>query len=501
MLGELRLLPENIFSNDFKNKELRHDVIRGSFALLISQVMSVGLSMINTLILARLLVPSDFGLIGMVTVFINFLVLFKDAGLSTATIQNEKITPGQINTLFWINAVISIGLGLIILFFSPLVAAFYKKQELTAVTAVLSISFIIQGFSIQHNALLQRHLKFRTTALIEVLSQLTSILVAISMASTGFRYWALVGGTMTRSIVIVLLTYYFCPWMPGKILKGTGVRPMLKFGGHLTGSYFIGYLSRNLDSLLIGRMIGAASLGLYNRAYTLLMQPLTQISGPLTSLSLPVLSSLKNEPERYRSYYMQLLDILVSLALPITVYCFLEAEFLINILLGAKWMEATPVFKILSIGGIFVAISSAPGLVMLSHGFSRRYFRINVVTSVITSVSLIIGVFFGIKGVATAYAIASFLKIIPLIAYSFRETPINLNIIFKSISGPVLAATLGAASAFVVIQLFPEERILKHVLIALVFFLVYITTSSFRPHTRETVRAIVNSLFLSRNNS
>lgn len=498
MLRELRLFPYNIFSNDFRNKELKHDVIRGSLALLISQATSVGLSMVNTLILARLLIPSDFGLIGMVTVFINFLVLFKDAGLSTATIQNEKITFGQISTLFWINALISIGLGLVILFLSPLVAAFYKKPELTAVTAVLSVSFIIQGFSIQHNALLQRHLKFRTTALIEVFAQFSSIFVAITMASTGFRYWALVGGTMTRSVVLILLTYYFCPWMPGKMQKGTGVRHMLKFGGHLTGSYFIGYLSRNLDSLLIGRMIGAAPLGLYNRAYTLLMQPLTQISGPLTSLSLPVLSSLRNEPERYRSYYRQLLDVLVSLALPITVYCFLEGEFLIRILLGQKWMEAAPVFRILSIGGIFVAISSAPGLVMLSHGFSRRYLRINIVTSVITSLSLVIGVFYGINGVAAAYAVASFLKMIPLISFSFRETPIKLKIIFESISGPVLASALAAFSAFLIIIIIPDERICRHILTAVVFFLVYIAVSSFRPRTRETVRVIIQSLFPAR---
>ncbi len=494
MLRELRLFPDNIFSDDYKNKELKHDVIRGSLALLVSQAASVGLSMVNTLILARLLIPSDFGLIGMVTVFINFLVLFKDAGLSTATIQNEKISSGQISTLFWINALISIGLGLVILLISPLVAAFYKKPELAAITAVLSVSFIIQGFSIQHNALLQRHLKFRTTALVEVIAQSSSVIVAITMALTGFRYWALVGGTMTRSVVLTILTYFFCPWMPGRIQKGTGVRRMLRFGGHLTGSYFIGYLSRNLDSLLIGRIIGAAPLGLYNRAYTLLMQPLTQISGPLTSLSLPVLSSLRNEPERYKSYYRQLLDVLVSLALPVTVYCFLEGEFLIKIFLGQKWIEAVPVFRILAIGGIFVAISSAPGLVMLSHGFSDRYFLINIVTSAITSLSLVIGVFFGIKGVATAYALASFIKMIPLLSFSFRDTPVKLKIILESISGPIIAAFMAALSAFLFLYIIPDDKVFRHIIAGCVYFLVYVAITSFRQRTRETVRSILHNI-------
>jgi O-antigen/teichoic acid export membrane protein len=485
VLKNLRLNPSDIFRNDFQGQELRHTVVTGSLALLLSQGMSFGLSIFNTLVLARLLTPSDFGIIGMVTVFINFLIMFKDAGLSTATIQNEKIDNGQISTLFWINSLISLALGLAILISAPLVAAFYKKPELTAVTAVLSVSFIIQGFSIQHNALLQRHLKFSALAVNEIIAQLSSIAVAIAMASLGFRYWALVGGIFARTFMQLLLTFYFCPWTPSKMQKGTGIRNMLKFGGHLTGSYFIGYLSRNLDSLLIGRFIGAGPLGLYSRAFTLLMQPLTQISGPLSSLSLPVLSSLKNDPARYQSYYRKLLDITISLALPVSVYCFLEGEFLIRVLLGQKWMDAVPVFKILSVAGIFVAISSAPGLVMLSHGFSKRYFRLNIITSVITSVSLIAGVSFGIKGVAIAYTIASFLKMIPLILYSFRETPIKL---------PLFAASIAGISTYFFVIFYSNDTITKHILTGLTFFIIYIALTSLRPKTRDTLQSILKSI-------
>jgi O-antigen/teichoic acid export membrane protein len=494
MFNNLRLNPSDIFNNDFQRQKLRHTVVRGGMALLLSQGISIGLSMINTLVLARLLAPSDFGIIGMVTVFINFLILFKDAGLSTATIQKDKINNKQISTLFWINLIISLILSLVMLISSPLVASFYRRPELASVTAVLSISFIIQGFSIQHNALLQRHLKFKTTAINEIIAQLSSITVAITMASLGFRYWALIGGTLARSLMLLILTFYFCPWIPNKMQKGTGVRNMLKFGGHLTGSYFIGFLSRNLDSLLIGKLIGAGPLGLYNRAFSLLMQPLNQISGPLSSLSLPVLSSLKKDPPRYQSYYLQLLDVLISLALPISVYCFLEGEFLIRILLGQKWMAAVPVFKILSVGGMFVAISSAPGLVMLSHGFSKRYFHLNILTSSITSVALIVGVFFGIKGVAIAYTIASFLKMFPLIGYSFRDTPIKLRMIIEAISGPVFAAAIAGISAYMFIILYSTDDIVKHILTGLIFFIIYVALTSLRSATRDTLKSIIESV-------
>lgn len=494
MVDNLRLNPSNIFNNDFNSQELRHTVVKGSLALVFSQGISFGLSIVSTMVLARLLIPADFGIIGMVTVLINFLIMFKDVGLSTATIQNEKIDSQQISTLFWFNALISLGLGIVILLSSPLIAIFYKKPELTAITAVLSFSFVIQGFTIQHSALLQRHLKFTALAINDIIAQISMMAVAITMAAFGFRYWALVGGNIARTVTLVALTFYSCPWLPGKMQKGAGVRSMLKFGGHLTLSNFVNYLSRNLDSLLIGRVIGAAPLGLYSRAFNLLMTPLTQIRAPLTTMSLPVLSSLKNDPTRYQNYFQKLLDISVSLALPVSVYCFLESEFLIRILLGQQWMGAVPVFKILSVAGVFVATSGAPGLVMLSHGFSKRYMYLTIVTSVIISISFIAGVSFGITGVAFGYMIASFFIMIPLIYFGIKGTPVKLQLIFKSIRGPFFAATIAGISTYIFIVLVSTDNIIKHILTGLIFFVIYTLVTLLRPKTRDTLRSIWESI-------
>jgi O-antigen/teichoic acid export membrane protein len=494
MINNLRLNPSDIFNNDFQGQELKHTVVKGSLALVFSQGISFGLSMVSTLVLARLLTPADFGIIGMVTVIINFIALFKDAGLSTATIQNSKIDSNQISTLFWINSGISMTLALIILLSSPLIAIFYKKPELTAVTAVLSVEFMVQGSIIQHRALLQRHLKFTALAIIDIVAQLSMIAIAIVMAAFGFRYWALVGGTLASTFTLIILTFYSCPWTPGKMQKGSGVRSMLKFGGRLTVSNFVHYFSRNLDSILIGRHIGAGPLGLYSKAFSLLMTPLNQIRTPLTTLSLPVLSSLKNDEVRYQSYFRQLLDISVSLALPISVYCFLEGEFLIRILLGQNWMGAVPVFKILSVAGVFVALSAAPGLVMLSHGFAKRHLHLTVITAAIVAVSFIIGVRFGINGVAYGYTIANFLIMIPLICFAFRETPIKIRLVLESIGGPLIAAVIGGISAYVFILIIPKDSIPNHILTGLTFFSVYITLTLLRPKTRDTLLAIWESV-------
>jgi O-antigen/teichoic acid export membrane protein len=499
VLNSLRLHESDLFNNDFQSHELRRTVVKGSLALILSQGFSFGLSMVNTLVLARLLTPADFGIIGMVTVVINFIALFKDAGLSTATIQNNVIDSKQISTLFWINAGISIFLGLCILLASPLIAAFYKKPEVTALTIVLSVTFMAEGTIIQHRALLQRHLKFTAVAIIDILAQLSMIIAAIILAALGFGYWALVGGTIASITTLIILTFYSCPWIPGKMQKGTGVINMLKFGGRLTISNFVHYLSRNLDSMLIGRVIGAAPLGLYSKAFSLLMTPLNQIRAPLTTLSLPVLSSLKNDSARYQSYFRQLLDISVSLALPISVYCFLEGEFLIRILMGQKWMGAVPVFKILSVAGVFVALSAAPGLVMLSHGFAKRHLTLTIITATIVSVSFLIGVRYGIKGVAYGYTIANFLIMIPWIGFAFRGTPIKISLVLKSLSGPLVAAIIAGVLTYLFIVLIPAESIIKHLITGFIFMIIYLSITLLRSNTRNSLKSILETMLHKKN--
>ena len=269
----------------------------------------------------------------------------------------------------------------------------------------------------------------------------------------------------------------------------------VEFWRSFNGSYFVGYLSRNLDSLLIGKVIGAEALGLYSRAFTLLMQPLTQIRGPLSNLSLPVLSTLRTNPLRYYNYFKKLLDISISLALPITVYCFLEGEFIILTLLGPKWIEAVPLFKVFSIGGIFVATSAAPGLLMTSFGYTKRYFKLSVITAAIVAASFIIGVPFGVLGVAIAYSVSSFVKMIPLTYYGIRNTPVNIGLFVKSVYGPLLASGAAGLLTIIFLRLFQSGGTLRHIIAGLIFFLIYTSLTLMRKGTRETFLSIWRSVF------
>jgi len=412
--------------------------------------------------------------------------MFKDAGLSMATVQKDKITHEQISTLFWINVLISVVLGLCVLIGSPLVAMFYGRPELTAVTAALSISFILSGLSIQHAALLRRHMRFGSLAIVQIASQIITLPVIILLALYGWHYWALVGGTLTTALSTVALTFFFCPWLPGRMQKGTGVRDMLKFGGHLTGFNFINYFSRNADNILIGRFIGADALGLYDKAYKLFMMPISQIRVPLNQVAMPVLSSLKNQPERYVKYYQRLVDILASLTIPLTIYCSLEADFLIRLLLGPQWVGAVSVFRILAIAGLVQAIASTRGLVLISHGFSQRYFYLGFFHAVLCIVSFVVGIPYGIEGIALSYTIANYIFLIPSLFYCYSETPVTVFLFFRTLVLPLVIGGVAGGVVLLLKYIWPSELITVHGLYIVLFGFLYVGLSFCRQSVRET---------------
>ena len=488
------LTQDVIFESDHLSHDLARKSIWGGMTTMTAQGVHTGLQIAGMVVLARLLTPDDYGLIGMVTVVTGFAAMFKDAGLSMATIQKDRITRDQITTLFWINVFISGVLGLCVMAGSPLVAWFYGRPELTAVTAVLSLSFIISGLTLQHQALLRRHMYFGTLATIQIAAQVLTLGVTIVLALLGWRYWALIVGSVVTTLASVLLTFVFCPWVPGRWKKGTGVRGMLMFGGHMTGFEFVSYLARNMDNILIGKFIGADALGLYGRAYRLFMMPIIEIRRPLTNVAEPVLSTLKNQTSRYVKYYQHILNLLATLMIPLTLYCMLEAEFLIRLLLGSQWMGAVPVFQILAITGLIQPLAGTQGLVLLSIGFSKRYFYWGMINAILWCTSFVAGLPYGIEGVATAYAIVNYAVFIPSLFFCFRGTPIKVSLFLKTLVPPMLVAALTATGFLAVHQAWPGDSFVAHVFYTGVFVLLYVGLSLCRRSVRELLKLLFKNV-------
>jgi O-antigen/teichoic acid export membrane protein len=393
-----------------------------------SQAAKFGLNLVSTMVLARLLAPHDFGLVAMVTAVTGFLAMFRHAGLSTPTVQREPITDAQVSNLFWINLGVSVLCALILAALSPAIAWFYRDSRITYITLVLSTTFLIGGFRVQHLALLKRQMRFKAIALVEVGSMATGVFVGVVMALLHYRYWSLVGLSLATEIGAFLLTGSVSRWKPQLPTKGSGIGPLVAFGAHQTAGNFLFNLARGCDNLLIGRAYGPAAVGLYSRGAALVMRPMEQFLLPIDAVFLPTLSRLQSQPARYRSTFLRLYEaiaisafflssLLLALALPLTL-----------VLLGRKWEPASAIFAGFTFTAIQLPLSSAANWLLTSQGRGKDILRVTSIAAFLTLASFIVGLRFGPLGVAIAFSATGLLVRMPILYYiAGRRGPVTTS--------------------------------------------------------------------------
>jgi PST family polysaccharide transporter len=406
------------FKTDHLLTNLKGHTISSGAVTMSAQGAKFFLNLVSTMILARLLTPRDFGLVAMVTTVTGFLRVFKDAGLSIATVQRERITHAQVSNLFWINIAVSILSSLILAASAPVVARFYHNDRLIGITLFLSATFLISGSTVQHQALLKRQMRFKALALIEVGSMMVGVLVGIVMALLGYRYWSLVGSSLSMETTGLLLTWSVSRWRPQLPSRRSGIGPLVSFGAHRTAGDFILSLARGSDNLLIGRFYGAASVGLYSRASALLMGPLEQFLSPINAVFIPTLSRLQSQPDRYRSTFLRLYEAIALVGFFFTGLIFALARPLTLVLLGPKWEQAAVIFGGFTIAALCIPLTNASAWLFISQGRGRDMFVTQSINSGAIVFSFLVGLPFGPVGVAVAFSVLNLLVRIPI--YYFR---------------------------------------------------------------------------------
>ncbi len=403
-----------------------------------------------TMVLARLLSPEDFGLQGMVVVVTGFLGLFRNAGLGMATIQRLEITHEGTSTLFWINVAVGALLATLCAASAPLIVAFYHQPRLYWVAVVSGIMFLFNGLAAQHGALLQRAMRFVTQAKIDVLSLTVGSAVGIVMALLGCRYWSLVGMALVGSIVSTAAMWLAVPWRPGPPRRRSGIRSMLHFGGLATCNSFLVFLAWNAEKLLLGRFWGADALGLYGRAFQLVTLPVEQTNVALGSVAFPALSRIQHDARRLARSFLRGFGLVVSLTIPITICCALFAEEIVRIVLGAKWMEAAPIFRLLAPVALVFAVANPLSWLVVSTGRIKRSLSMTAATTPFVIVGIVLGLSHGPKGVALGYSLAMTLVVIPIVAWSKHGTGITWADLWEATKPPFLSGLLAGAAGLLV---------------------------------------------------
>jgi O-antigen/teichoic acid export membrane protein len=434
-------------------QDLKGKTLRGGLARLCALGANFLLRVGSLMILARLLGPKDFGLVGMVTAFTGVLGLFRDFGLSSASVQRTTISEEQMSTLFWINIVLGALLGLVVLAMAPAIAAFYHEPQLFGVTAVLASGFFFNAAGTQHSALLQRQMRFTALAVISVVSSIVGAAIAIGGAKAGYGYWALVAMSITGSLVATIGFWLTAGWVPGMPRRRAGIRSLMRFGGIMSLAGLIVYIGYNVEKVMIGRFWGADAIGLYGRAYQLISIPTDNLNAAVGEVAFSALSRLQDDPIRLKSYFLKGFSLVLGLTLPITIACALFANDVVFVLLGPKWKDAAAIVRFLAPTIAIFAIINPLGWLMFSIGLVARSLKAAPVLATLMITGYIIGLPYGPKGVACAYSAVLTLWVIPHIFWCVYGTAISLWDVLRAVVRPLASGIVAGVLAFGVRQI------------------------------------------------
>jgi Membrane protein involved in the export of O-antigen and teichoic acid len=418
---------EKYLSTDHLLGDLKGRTISGGFITIVAQGVQFVLNLGSIMVLARLLAPKDFGLYAMVTTVMGYLIVFMDAGLSTATVQRESITQTQVSNLFWINVALSAMAALVLAVSSPLVAWFFREPRLVAITLILSGTFFLGGVTVQHTALLKRQMRFKAIAFIQVTSTLTGIVFGVAMAWLGYRYWALVFSNVVTVAVAVPLTWCAIPWRPQLPSRGSGTGSLVRFGTSMAGGGFIYSLAKGADNLFVGRFYGADWVGLYSRAAALLNRPMEQFLYPISSVFVPALSRLQTQPERYRRTFLHVYESMTLLSFLSTGLLLALSRPLTLVVLGPRWEKAAIIFGALAVAALSHPLARASTWLFISQGRGGRvWLFVNFLGAGLTIGSFAAGLPFGPAGLAIAYSAVTLFIGVPILYYfAGREGPVT----------------------------------------------------------------------------
>jgi PST family polysaccharide transporter len=453
----------------------------------VAQVAQVLVQSIATMVLARLLTPTDFGLVAMVTAVTAIAAGFADLGLTEATIQRKEISHNQVSTLFWINVAMGLLLTLLTAVMAPVLASFYREPRLVGITLVVSLSFLIGGLRGQHNALLKRQMRFSSIAMRDVTSNIVGVSVAITMAWQGAGYWAIVALPLTLNFTQMALSWLMVKWKPGWFHPDPEVRSMIGFGGNVAASYVVFNWISNADNILIGWYWGAGPLGLYSRAYNLLILAIHQITAPTVSVAIPAFSRIQGDPKLFARYYLRIINLIVWISGSLFGFLFVAAEPVIVLVLGEKWRQAAPVFRILTISALGQLLLQSTLWLFVSRGESARLLKLMLVITPIMIGSFMIGLPFGIKWVALSLSLV-LLAVLPwILKFSFRDTDLTLRRLGRALLYPVSVSLLGILSAEFTVHLLPREGLVSQLLVSAVGFAGAYALAALIPPVRSEI--------------
>lgn len=411
----------------------------------VTQVINTG----SQVVLARLLLPSDYGLVALTGVFLTFAGMLTQLGLAAAVVQARHVTERLLATAFWLNVLSGVAVTGALVAAAPLIADFYGDERVTNLLRLAALTFTLSAATV-HSALLQRTLAFKSLGSLETIGAVIGLGATIVLAWQGFGAYSLVLGPLLQTTLMTGVFWWKVRWLPRTFMHRAELAQLWRFGGSLTGANILNFIARNADTVLLGRAVGAGDLGLYSRSYTLMMAPLSQVTGVITRVLLPAFAEMQHDLPRLRRAWLMTIRASMVIGLPISLGVAVTAPAFVETLYGQRWLGMVTVLTLLSASVPPQLIGRNLGPVYQAMGRTGLQFKITAIATTVTLVAIVIGLRWGIEGVALALLIktwtTSWISVLPvmrLIKLTWRE-------LWRSLRVLLLAAVVMVALALAV---------------------------------------------------
>lgn len=476
---------------------IKGELSSGVLYTALSKYSGIIISLIINAILSRLLSPDEYGVVALVTVFVTFFSLLSDFGIGPAVVQNHSLDDDDTSSIFSFSILFGTLLALLFFISAPLIADFYNNKELIYISRLLSLSILFNSYQIVPRALLQKKLKFKRIGLVTIAVQFVTGILGIVLALLGFSYYALVFQSVLSAMLLFAIFYKHESIRFRIKIQKTSIQKIFKFSSFQFLFNFINYFSRNLDSILIGKYLGSESLGYYNKSYSLMMMPVSNLTHVITPVMMPVLSKYQNDKEVVYNTYMKVIKLLAIIGFPLSVFLFFSAEEIIYILFGPQWDNSVPVFKILALSVGIQMVLSSTGSIFQTINRTDLLFISGLLSAILMVGGIMYGIFIGnsLEAVGIGLLIAFSLNFIQsffiLIKVAIKHPFFGF---LKTFLFPIFISICLGFVLWVFQPILPEQQILSFLIQLIISFISFVVLLSIRQDERLIMKSYYHKI-------
>jgi teichuronic acid exporter len=392
------------------DRQLQREGVNAFKWALVDKFGSQVIVLMNTLVLARLLNPHDFGLISVLYIFMSISSAFVDSGMGGGLVRKQDLSNTDCNTFFLFNIFTGVFFYGLLFFLAPVIANFYHEPKLIMLLRILSITVMINAVSLIHKSLLVKNLRYKLVTRASFLAAILSTIIALILAWKGFGVWSLITLQVSQSVFYMLLLWKFSGWLPGLKFSWASFKELYGFGFGLFLTALVNIIYANIYQPLIGKFFSIAYSGYFYQAKRLYEVPVLSISSVVDSVTYPILVRYQNNREGLVENYQKIVRLLLFVSIPIIITIGFLAHPLVLVLLGKKWLFSADLLQILSFSGIFLILETINGSLMKVEGRTKLIFKLEVLKKVIITINIIIFCQFGIKTLVYGIVINSFIS-------------------------------------------------------------------------------------------